>query len=104
MPAMAPPGEASWPAIIQVLFFFMPSGVFWCGRGMTYREQTYGSAVSLPSNASGVATFENIGLFDLPDGKFFQVFVFTSTLLLHSVDAIDYIVLSGCVCICPGCI
>ena len=56
----------------------MPSGVFWCDRGVTYREQTYGSAVSLPSNASGIATFENIGLFDLPDGKIFQVFVLTS--------------------------
>jgi hypothetical protein len=86
------------------VLLFMPSGVFWCGRGITYREQTYGSAVSSPSNASGVATFENIGLFDLPDGNFFQVFVLTSTLLLHNLYSIDSIILLGCVCICSGCI
>jgi hypothetical protein len=52
---------------------------------LTYCEQTYGSAVSLPSNDSGIATFEKIGLFDLQDGKIFQVFVFTSTLCPHHI-------------------
>jgi hypothetical protein len=37
--------------------------------------QTYGSAISSPSNSSGVATFDSIGLFDLPDGAVFQVFI-----------------------------
>jgi len=36
--------------------------------------KAYGSAVSLPSNATGIAVFDNIGLFDLPDGAIFQVF------------------------------
>jgi hypothetical protein len=38
--------------------------------------------VSLPSNDSGIAVFDNIGLFDLPDATLFQVLlfiVFTST-------------------------
>ncbi len=88
MPPDAPPGEASWPAIIQVLRFFNTECniIVWPLFGfLTYRGQTYGSAVSLPSNDSGVATFEKIGLFDLPDGKFFQVFVFASTLFLHNI-------------------
>ncbi len=33
----------------------------------------YGSAISLPSNNLGVATFDNIGIFDLPNGAVFQV-------------------------------
>jgi hypothetical protein len=44
--------------------------------------KAYGSAVSLPSNDSGIAVFDNIGLFDLPDATLFQVLlfiVFTST-------------------------
>jgi hypothetical protein len=87
MPLNAPPGEASWPAILQVLLFYTECNVLlWPLLGfLTYREQTYGSAVSLPSNDSGIASFEKIGLFDLPDGKFFQVFVFASTLFLLNI-------------------
>lgn len=35
--------------------------------------QLYGSAISSPSDNLGVATFHNIGLFDLPDKAIFQV-------------------------------
>jgi hypothetical protein len=42
---------------------------------LSFCAQTYGSAISSPSNSSGVATFDSIGLFDLPDGAVFQVFV-----------------------------
>jgi hypothetical protein len=34
----------------------------------------YSSAVSSPSNATGIAAFDSIGLFDLPDDAIFQVF------------------------------
>jgi hypothetical protein len=33
--------------------------------------------VSLPSNDSGIAVFDNIGLFDLPDATLFQVLLFS---------------------------
>ena len=44
--------------------------------------KTYGSAISSPSDASGVATFDNIGLFDLPKGAIFQVFIAVSKFML----------------------
>jgi hypothetical protein len=37
--------------------------------------------VSLPSNDSGIAIFDSIGLFDLPDGALFQVFRETDAVL-----------------------
>ncbi len=37
--------------------------------------QLYGSAVSSPSDGAGIAYFDRIGLFDLPHGSLFQVFI-----------------------------
>ena len=37
--------------------------------------QMYGSAVSSPSDGAGIAYFDRIGLFDLPHGSLFQVFI-----------------------------
>ncbi len=77
-----PPGEPEWPTFLQVCARF--SHVFHMIASFVVQFifalvdqflQTYGSAVSLPSDSSGIAYFDRIGLFDLPHGSLFQVFI-----------------------------
>ena len=64
--------------------------------------QLYGSAISSPSNNLGVATFHNIGLFDLPDKAIFQVFSICQilcNLILQQFFEVVFDSILGCICV-----
>ncbi len=95
--ALFRPGTCNVLLFDSALYFVCPL-LFACA-------QTYGSAISSPSNASGVATFDSIGLFDLPNGALFQVFFVVWHCVLPLWQHIWYSsAVSGCFCIFSWCV